>query len=186
MIGSKKTAVHMPPGSSSTVDSASDGPDSRMSQSWPETRRVVWLGDRMTASYGGLPVAHIGRSPHLSCTRSARCSRDLSAGSTALPRRAAAPIPRPLPGISERPNVNSVETCSRHQLGHRDPSPAPVSLRADSTPGHRRRSTTARSAGVRSPTLYEQRLVTRRALRLAICESLGIVPKRSPFVCKQA
>jgi hypothetical protein len=59
MIGSKKTAVHMPPGNSSTVDLASDGPDSRMSQSWPDRRRVGGL-DCMTSSYGGLHVAAWG------------------------------------------------------------------------------------------------------------------------------
>ena len=95
MIGSKKTAVHMPPGSSSTVHSALDGPDSRMSQSWPERRRVVWLGDCTTPSYGGLPVAGMGSSPHLSRTRCAPCSAQHSAGSNRSPTASSTSTPTP-------------------------------------------------------------------------------------------
>jgi hypothetical protein len=117
-IGSKKTAVHMPPGSGSTVDSASDGPDLRMSQSWPERRRVVRLGDRTTATYGRLSVATWG----VRLIFRARAAP--AAGATSVPDDHAVSSSdrsgsEPASGTQRASRRDPGRDLLRHRLGHR-------------------------------------------------------------------
>ena len=91
-----------------------------MSQSWPETRRVVWLGDCMTASYGGLPVPTSGVRPIF------RARAAPAAGVTSVPDdRAASSSGRSGSAPATRNQRASQRDPGRdllcHRLGHRGP-----------------------------------------------------------------